>query len=101
MIRFISGKANLKEDFEIERQGREHGLLKLKLIPEEPELNLVLAYLWVNDEDWLVKRVLVVDYWGNGNELRLSGIEINQGVEEGLFEFSPPEDVLIQDNTKQ
>lgn len=101
MIRFISGKANLKEDFEIERQGREHGLLKLKLIPEEPELNLVLAYLWVNDEDWLVKRVLVVDYWGNGNELRLSGIEINQGVEEGLFEFSPPENVLIQDNTKQ
>jgi len=101
MIRFISGKANLKEDFKIERQGREDGLLKLKLIPEEPELNLVMAYIWVNDKDWLVKRALVVDYWGNGNELRLSGIEINHDLDDELFEFSPPKDVLIQDNTKQ
>jgi outer membrane lipoprotein carrier protein len=101
MIRFISGKANLKEDFKIERQGREDGLLKLKLVPEKPELNLVLAYIWVSDKDWLVKRVLVVDYWGNGNELRLSGIEINHDLDDELFEFSAPEDVLIQDNTKQ
>ncbi|MFP4168314.1 MAG: outer membrane lipoprotein chaperone LolA [Desulfonatronovibrionaceae bacterium] len=100
MLRFISGRANLKEDFKIEDQGREDGLAKLKLVPHEPETNLVLAYIWVDEENWLVKKVLVVDFWGNGNELRLSGISLNPDLDDGLFEFSPPEDVLIQDNTK-
>ncbi len=98
VLRFISGKAKLQEDFQVKRQGREHGLLKLKLVPYEPESNLVLAYLWVDEEDWLAKRVLVVDYWGNGNELRLSGISINARIPDSRFNFEPPPGVEMRDN---
>lgn len=94
MVRFISGQAELTREFEVENQGKEHGLDKLKLVPVEPEANLVLAYIWA-DEEGLMQRVLLVDFFGNGNELRLEDIDLNPEFEPGIFEFTPPEDAEI------
>ncbi|MFW5731487.1 MAG: outer membrane lipoprotein chaperone LolA [Desulfonatronovibrionaceae bacterium] len=94
MIRFISGQAELTREFEVENQGREHGLDKIKLVPVEPDANLVLAYIWA-DEEGLMQRVLLVDFFGNGNELRLENIDLDPEFEEGFFEFTPPEDAQI------
>ncbi|MFO7818584.1 MAG: LolA family protein [Thermodesulfobacteriota bacterium] len=99
MIRFISGQADLEDDFEIENQGREDELIKLKLVPHKPETNLVLAYIWVDDQSWMVKRILLVDFWGNGNELHLNDIQLDVDIDRAKFEFVPPEGVEIKDNT--
>lgn len=99
MLRFISGEANLEEDFVIEDQGEDEGQRKLKLIPKEPESNLVLAYLWVHPDTNMLGKVLIVDFFGNGNELELSEVRLNTPLAPDTFIFTPPEGVEVQDST--
>ncbi|MHC1751596.1 LolA family protein [Humidesulfovibrio sp.] len=101
MIRFLSGKANLKEDFKIEEQGTENGLLKLRLVPKEPEPTMVLAYIWVDAKTSLLGRVLIVDFFGNGNQVSLTNLSMDKRADAKLFEFTPPSGAQVKDNTKQ
>ncbi len=100
MIKFISGQARLEEDFVVENQGDDAGLIKLKLLPLEPETGLVLAYVWVNPEKKMLTRILVVDFYGNGNEVAMENIEIDPEVAESQFQFTPPKGVEVEDNTQ-
>jgi outer membrane lipoprotein carrier protein len=99
MIKFISGKARLEEDFEIEDMGMEMGLRKLMLTPIAPEPSLVLATIWVDPATNLLRSILLVDFYGNGNKLGLDNIVRNAELSDELFKFVPPEDVVVQDNT--
>ncbi|WP_462325537.1 LolA family protein [Desulfoplanes sp.] len=100
MLRFISGEADLEEDFVIENQGDDGGSIKLKLIPKEPETNLVLAYIWVHPETYMLGKVLIVDFFGNGNELALSDLKMNIRIDPDRFTFTPPEGVDLEDATE-
>ncbi len=101
MLRFISGEANLEEDFVIENQGNDNGRIKLKLIPKEPESNLVLAYGWVHPKTKLLSKVLLVDFFGNGNELELNSLAINTKLNQDMFTFVPPKGVTVEDSSSQ
>lgn len=101
MIRFLSGKANLKEDFKVEGQGTENGMVKLRLIPKEPEPTMVLAYIWVNPKTNMLGRVLIVDFYGNGNMVSMQNLQLNTRAESKLFEFTPPKGIQVKDNSKQ
>ncbi|CCO24637.1 outer membrane lipoprotein chaperone LolA [Maridesulfovibrio hydrothermalis] len=100
MIKFISGKAKLEEDFVVENQGNDNGLIKLKLLPLEPETGLVLAYVWVDPEKKMLAKTLVIDFYGNGNEVTMTNVEIDPEVDDTLFQFTPPDGVDVEDNTK-
>ncbi len=99
MLRFISGEADLEEDFVIEDQGEDGGLHKLKLIPKEPESNLVLAYIWVHPGTNMLGKILIVDFFGNGNELELSRVTLNTSLAPEIFTFTPPQGVDVQDDS--
>lgn len=99
MIRFLSGQANLRDDFSIEIQEVEDGLVKIKLIPFEPEPGLVLGYIWVDEETALIHKVLVVDFFANGNMVSLEHMEVDVSLRMREFEFEPPEGVDVEDNT--
>jgi len=101
MIRFLSGKANLNEDFKVTEQGTEDGLLKVRLLPKEPETSMVMAYIWVDPKTHLMGRVLIVDFFGNGNQVTLHGLTTDKRPDAKLFEFTPPSGIQIRDNTKQ
>ncbi len=101
MVRFISGQARLDKDFWIEEEQGEGGLVKLLLTPKEPEPQLVQAYVWVDPESALVRRILLQDFYGNENELIFSDMRLNPDMPDELFEFTPPEDVEVFDNTVQ
>ncbi|MHC1701453.1 MAG: outer membrane lipoprotein chaperone LolA [Humidesulfovibrio sp.] len=101
MIRFLSGKANLKEDFKVTEQGSEDGLIKMRLVPKEPEPSMVMAYIWVDPKTHLMGRVLIVDFFGNGNQVTLLGLTTDKRPDARLFEFTPPAGVQVRDNTKQ
>ncbi len=100
MIRFLSGKANLKEDFKVEEQGTEGGLIKLRLIPKEPEPTMVLAYIWVDPKTNMLGRVLIVDFYGNGNQVTLQNLTTDRRPDPKAFEFTVPQGVQVKDNTK-
>ncbi len=90
MLNFISGRAKLDEDFRIEHQGEENDLSMLKLIPKNPEPDLVLAYLWV-DEEGLLHGIKLVDFFGNENELRFKSLKIDPELSADKFIFEAPE----------
>lgn len=111
LLRFISGEANLTEDFRVEEawDGDENlktqwagtDLLIFRLVPHEPEAGMMLAYIGVDPESYLLTRVMVVDYQGNANELHMVEIEVDKDVPDETFTFVPPDGAEIQDLTTQ
>jgi outer membrane lipoprotein carrier protein len=71
----------------------------LLLAPKQPEPSLTEARVWVNPDTALISKVLVVDFYGNENLVDLENLVLNPDLSEGLFEFEPPEDVDVFDNT--
>ena len=109
ILRFISGQANVKEDFIVktEWQGADEvrnkwgkGFTVLQLIPKEAEPGMVLAFIGVEPDTGLLRQVMIVDFYGNGNELRLSNVEIDVDLPASMFTFEPPAGVTVEDNTQ-
>lgn len=109
ILRFISGQANLKEDFIVktEWQGADEvrsrwgqGYTVLQLVPKEAEPSMVLAYIGVEPNTGLLRQVMIVDFYGNGNELRLANVELDVELKSDMFTFIPPEGTQIEDNTQ-
>lgn len=100
ILRFISGKADLQDDFAIEYQGSEGNQYRLVLFPKEPEPGLVQAIIWVDTDTYLLKKILVYDFYTNENEVKFDSISLNPDIPDDTFTFTPPQDVEIFDNTQ-
>lgn len=109
ILRFLSGQANLKEDFIVktEWQGADEvrtkwgkGFVVMQLVPKEAEPGMVLAYIGVEPETGLLRQVMIVDFYGNGNEVRLSNVALDPKLDKAMFTFTPPEGTQIEDNTQ-
>ena len=102
MLRFLSGKGNLREDFHIEEEsGAPVGQIKLKLVPNQATGGLVLAHVWVDRQVSLLTRVSIEDFYGNINDVTLSNVKVNAPVSKDLFQYTPPSDYTVFDNTQQ
>lgn len=99
MLRFLSGKANIREDFVVDKKSREDGLVHLVLIPKEPEPGLVRAEAWIDPDTALLQGVLIEDFYGNTNRLSLQNIELDVDLAPEDFDFTPPDDAIVQDST--
>lgn len=97
MIRFLSGEANLKDDFKVQDLGKDGEFQHLKLIPKEPEPNLVEGEIWVRPGQDMLERIKLVDFFGNINELELSGLELDVHVDAKEFTLVPPKGTEILD----
>lgn len=109
ILRFISGQANIKEDFYIktEWEGADEvrsrwgkGYAILQLTPKEAEPGMVQAYIGVEPDSGLLRQVMIIDFYGNGNEIRLSEVKTSVEVQSELFTFVPPQGTQIEDNTQ-
>lgn len=103
MIKLLSGKANLSEQFfvkvEADAQAEAKGLTKLKLVPKEAEPGLVLAQVYVDNKTGMLARVVLQDFYGNTNDLSLTNLVLNEKLSPQLFVFTPPKGVKTFDNT--
>lgn len=109
ILRFLSGRANIKEDFVVKtewagadevraRWGK--GFTVLQLVPKEAEPGMVLAFIGVEPDTGLLRQVMIVDFYGNGNEVRLSNIEADVDLAPDMFTFTPPAGTQVEDNTQ-
>lgn len=101
MLRFISGKARLEQDFYVTEHPEKDGLLEMELVPREAEPGLVQATVWVTPGTYMLYRVLLVDFYGNQNDLSLDNLVLNPDLPRQGFEFSPPAGTKVFDNTKK
>lgn len=101
MIRFLSGEANLKDDFVVTDLGTDGEFRHLKLVPKEPEPNLVEGDIWVRPGQDVMERIRLVDFFGNVNELELSGLELDVPVDEKEFTLVPPKGTEVLDGPSE
>lgn len=101
MLRFLTGQANLTEDFIValgkaDTAGPNQAVLDLA--PRDPEPGLVMAKVWIDLDTDLIARIRIQDFYANTNDLSLTNLVINPKLGDGLFAFRPPKDVKVQDN---
>ena len=100
LIRVVTGQARLDQDFFVEEEGKENGLLRLRLYPKEPTQQMVEAGIWVDPAVYLIKKAVIIDFFGNTNEVTFSDLKTKQKLEEKSFAFTPPKGVAVEDRRK-
>ncbi len=101
LVQVITGLAKLTKDFDVQTLGKENGMVSLQLFPHEPRPDLVEALLWVDEKTKIIKKVRILDFYGNSNELAFSKVNLNVDLDEALFSFVPPPGVDVEDALKQ
>ncbi|WP_034643695.1 LolA family protein [Desulfovibrio inopinatus] len=101
MLRFLTGKANLKQDFFVEPNPTQEGdTVRLTLIPRQAEPGLIRAEAWVNPKTHLLTRIVLEDFYGNINDLSLFDLKENPKFPSDYFTFTPGKNIEVFDNTQ-
>ena len=100
IIRVLTGQARLDQDFFVEEDGKEDGLLRLRLYPLEPTQQMVEAGIWVDPTAYLIKKAVIIDFYGNSNEVIFTSLNNTLKLEEKSFDFVPPKGVAVEDRGK-
>ena len=88
---FFVGTGNISRDFKVlppERQ-EEVGLKAIKLVPKTAHPQVDYLHVWI-DENFMVRRLEIVDHFGSITDLAFSNISRNKPVLPEVFIFSPP-----------
>jgi outer membrane lipoprotein carrier protein len=101
-LSFLAGIGNLKKDFEItlaeEPESDETGGTKfLHLTPRRQQINIKQMQLKLDAKTYRILGIVLVDPYGNTNDINFSEIKVNGGLEEEMFHFDPPPGVDIID----
>lgn len=97
IIQVITGQAALTKDFEIKNEGQDDGLVRLRLYPKDPSPQMVEAVIWVERNTGYIRRAAITDFYGNGNDVRLTSFTPDARLEAGAFSFTPPKGIEVED----
>jgi outer membrane lipoprotein carrier protein len=95
----FSGKLDLQVTFEVSlatiaTQAKEDKVV-LELIPRQERPSLKKAMLWIDPLTYYIHKTAIEDIFGNITEIEFLAIQINQGIDDAIFEFTPPPGVEI------
>lgn len=102
LIQVITGQSALTRDFDVEpaEEGTQGGLIHLLLYPKEPTTELTEAQLWIDPATSLIRRAMVMDFYGNTNTVELKDLQKNASVPSSLFSFTPPKGTEVEDHVE-
>ncbi|MFO8031234.1 MAG: outer membrane lipoprotein chaperone LolA [Desulfohalobiaceae bacterium] len=101
LLKLLTGDVEPGEEFVVQSQEeQENGLLKVVLEPRDPEPELVRATIWLDQKQEFVRKLILQDFFGNENQIELSNLELDIGLDSDEFKFSPDQDVEVMDNTQ-
>ena len=96
-VRVLTGQARLDQDFYVQEEGREEGLIRLRLYPIEPTQQITEALIWIDPKTHLIQGARSLDFFGNANEVRFTGLHPNIPLKDADFSFTPPPNTTIED----
>ncbi len=99
LFRVLTGQTRLDQEFDISTVKHENGLDHLRGFPKEPVPQMIEAEIWVDAATGHVQRVRSVDFYGNSMDVTLHSLTMNPKLPDDLFTFTPPDGVLVEDNT--
>lgn len=88
---FFAGTGNIVRDFKVlppERKG-DASLKAIKLVPKTAHPQVDYLHIWI-DENFMVRRLEIVDHFGSITDLVFSNITRNEPVSPEVFVFTPP-----------
>lgn len=99
-LAFLTGVGRLTDEFRITAAPAEGGsgeepVYRLTLDPKAKDSPIRPMDLLVDRSSFLVIAVESTDLLGNHTEIRFSGIEIDVGLTEDLFVYTPPPDIRV------
>lgn len=102
LIQVITGQSALSRDFDVESaQSADDGnLVHLLLYPKEPTTELTEAQIWLDPSTSLIRRVIVMDFYGNTNTIELQNLKPNASVADKDFQFTPPRGTEVEDHVE-
>ena len=97
----ITGQSALNRDFDVESGGTDKGIATLLLYPKADNANSMnMAELSVDAGTGEIKRVVVVDFFHNRNDMEFTAQTFNPKLPEGIFTFTPTKGMKVEDKTK-
>ncbi len=88
-------------DFSATVLGREPSadgeLVVLKMTPAGDNVSVTSLKLWVDEANWLIRRVELIEFSGKKTTYTIKELKSNVGLEAGVFSFTPPEGVEVVD----
>lgn len=100
IIQVLTGQSALDRDFDLKDEGKDGNLRKVRLYPKEPTSQMVEAVIWV-ENDYLIRRADIIDFYGNHNDVRFVDFKSNSGVPASTFSFTPPKGVDVEDRVEK
>ncbi len=102
LIQVITGQSALSRDFDVEAaQSPEDGkLIHLLLYPKDPTTELTEAQIWLDPDTSLIRRAMVMDFYGNTNTIELQNLKPNAPVSAKDFQFTPPKGTEVEDHVE-
>lgn len=98
IISVITGQSPLNKDFDVERMPDEGGLVHLLLYPKDPAPQLTEAQLWIDPETSLIRKAMVMDFYGNTNQIEFLTMVPGAPVDAASFHFTPPQGTEVEDH---
>jgi outer membrane lipoprotein carrier protein len=101
LIQVVTGQSALDRDFDVEESldKANGGLIHLMLFPKEPTTALTEAQIWIDPATSLIRRAMVMDFYGNTNTVELDELQKNAAVSASDFTFTPPKGTEVEDHT--
>ncbi len=99
----ITGQSPLDQEFDLEvlpESPDDDGLIHLLLYPKDPAPQLTEAHIWVDPASFLIKRAMVMDFYGNTNKISFESMTPGGLVDDADFRFTPPPGTEIEDRTE-
>ncbi len=92
---------NAERDYEVtliadDNAASEH-VSQLKLIPKSDTSRFKWVKLWIDRNDWLLKKAQLQDLADNITTYTISDIRLNKGLADSLFRFDPPHGTEVID----
>lgn len=104
-VRLLAGSADLKKEFEIrwapgaaqqeDIQPEERPLYALALTPRTQTQGLERVQIKLDAQDFLIHEIVLEEPGGNVSTFTFSGIRVNRGLKDALFDFEVPKGVVV------
>lgn len=69
----------------------------VKFTPKNEKLKIKWMKVWIEDEQWLMKKIQILDAGNNLITYLVKEVKINTGIPESQFQYTAPEDVEVID----
>ena len=101
IIQVITGQSPLDRDFDVQDRAQDGRLLRLTLYPKEASTEMTQVRLWLEQSTGLIRRAVIIDFYGNTNDIELVAIKPGASVSDADFRFEPPGGVEVEDHIER